>query len=554
MVNCTNGYHVNLTTTAPLTDEEITQAEWIADYGWIVAVSLALAGCVVNNLGSNIQKLAFRFAGSAPAVLAAAAEQSDGVGKEHVADAAATSERKEILASAKTPKCVSVWAAGFVLQILGASLDMVALGYGDQSLVAPIGALALVANIGFARCLHKEELSCLDGLFMFVILVGCVVCTVSAGKHSCPSTRADIWQRFVSWELFWGYAIAITAVMVVLGTLQGVAERLEKKFGRGSKEYGRLAKIHRVGYPIMGGVIGAQGVLLGNAGVTCVTEMVSGAGGPWAGWEIFLFVFFAGVCLTFVMLQVVFLNKGLQRWDAMLEVPVMQSTWIVFCILGGGVFFEEFLSFKLWQYFVFPLGACITLAGVGLLAYYRRHKRKDRRVKPDPDGAAAGLGGADANAKDVDGGGGAGAGNSSDQGDDDTEAGRGETKTAPAHSNGGGSSSMATWRRNVEGADIKKGGRRKTTVALSDSSTPTTSGGTETNKSHHHHHHHHHHRHHHNHHHNHKNKTMKSSDAEKNDAVVAGVRVRGGEPGEEEVTEVTEEDEEEEEEEEQYRR
>jgi hypothetical protein len=72
---------------------------------------------------------------------------------------------------------------------------------------------------------------------------------------------------------------------------------------------------------------------------------------------------------------VAFLNKGLQRWDAMLEVPVLQSTWSVFCILGGGVFFEEFSGFELWQYFVFTLGAGVTLSGVVLLAYYRRQKK-----------------------------------------------------------------------------------------------------------------------------------------------------------------------------------
>ena len=184
--------------------------------------------------------------------------------------------------------------------MLGATLDMVALGYGDQSLIAPIAALALVANIGFARCIHKEDLSTLDGLFMFVIFAGCVVCTISAGKHGCPITRQDIWGRFVSISHFWAYAICITAIMVILGVIQFVAEKFEAKHGETSQQYQRLAKVHRVGYPIMAGVIGAQGVLLGNTGVTCITDAYDGTGGPWQGWEIFLFIFFAILCLSFV--------------------------------------------------------------------------------------------------------------------------------------------------------------------------------------------------------------------------------------------------------------
>eukprot|EP00750_Incisomonas_marina_P021496 INCI4469.1.p1 GENE.INCI4469.1~~INCI4469.1.p1 ORF type:complete len:560 (-),score=81.88 INCI4469.1:142-1821(-) len=348
--NCT-GYGYNLTgtnlTEAPLTDAETLHADWIAEFGWIVAVCMALAGCIINNLGSNVQKLAFRFG---------------------------SGENRNI-------KCIGVWASGFMLQILGATLDMVALGYGDQSLIAPIAALALVANIGFARCIHQEDLSCLDGVSMGVIFLGCVVCTISAGKHNCPVTRVDIWNRFISFEYFWGYAIAITCIMVILGTLQACAERMEKAHGPDSVEYGRLAKVHRVGYPIMAGVIGAQSVLIGNAGVTCITEAYDGIGGPWQGWEIFLFILFTVVCLSFVFLQVAFLNRGLERWDAMLEVPIMQSIWIVFCIIGGGVFFEEFASFELWQFFVFPLGVVITLAGVGLLAYFRR-KKGTKKVVP----------------------------------------------------------------------------------------------------------------------------------------------------------------------------
>jgi len=359
--NCSgHGYATNLTnaTELPLTEQEIAHNNWIAEYGWIVAVSMALGGCVINNLGSNIQKLAFRF----------------GSGDN------------------RNPKCISVWASGFILQIVGATLDMVALGYGDQSLIAPIAALALVANIGFARCIHQEDLSCLDAVFMVVIFAGCVVCTISAGKHSCPITRVDIWNRFISFEYFWGYAIAITLIMTVLGAIQAVAEKFEKNYGPESEQYKRLHKVHRVGYPIMAGVIGAQGVLIGNAGVTCITEAYDGVGGPWQGWEIFLFIFFTVVCLSFVFLQIAFLNKGLERWDAMLEVPIMQSIWIVFCIIGGGVFFEEFKSFDLWQFFVFPLGVMITLSGVALLAYFRRKKEAKRKVVPEGVATGSDLG------------------------------------------------------------------------------------------------------------------------------------------------------------------
>lgn len=225
MHQCNEGYgegrthNTNTKTGFYVTLEELQRAEWIAEYGWVVAVFMNQAGCVINNLGSNIQKIAFRF-GSI---------------------------------EKRTPNCIGVWTGGFVLQILGASVDMVALGYSDQSDIGPIAALALVANIGFTRCIHKEHLFKLDVMLMFVIFLGCVICTVSAGKQTCSVNRKEIWTRLWSFEYFWTYAEIVILITTILGVVQTVAENIEKKFGKESSQYQRYLKIHRIGYPIMAG-------------------------------------------------------------------------------------------------------------------------------------------------------------------------------------------------------------------------------------------------------------------------------------------------------------
>lgn len=112
--------------------------------------------------------------------------------------------------------------------------------------------------------------------------------------------------------------------------------------------------------------------------------MYDGTGGVWLGWEIFLFVTLPLVTIFFIFLQVMLLNRGLERWDAMLEVPIMQSLWIIFCIIGAGVFFAEFSSFELWQYFIFQLGVIITIGDGGLLGYHRRKSSNKDTLKVNP--------------------------------------------------------------------------------------------------------------------------------------------------------------------------
>ncbi|KAJ2077209.1 hypothetical protein H4R24_005268 [Coemansia sp. RSA 988] len=66
--------------------------------------------------------------------------------------------------------------------------------------------------------------------------------------------------------------------------------------------------------------------------------------------------------------QVYWINQGLQRYDALLQVPVFYVVWTVFDIIGGGIYFNEFRFFTTVKYVLFVLGVAVIFSGVGLLA------------------------------------------------------------------------------------------------------------------------------------------------------------------------------------------
>ncbi|KAK9720916.1 hypothetical protein K7432_003838 [Basidiobolus ranarum] len=66
--------------------------------------------------------------------------------------------------------------------------------------------------------------------------------------------------------------------------------------------------------------------------------------------------------------QVYWINMGLQRYDAMLQVPVFYVIWTVFDIIGGGIYYNEFVDFSAFQYGMFTLGVLVIFAGVALLS------------------------------------------------------------------------------------------------------------------------------------------------------------------------------------------
>ena len=71
---------------------------------------------------------------------------------------------------------------------------------------------------------------------------------------------------------------------------------------------------------------------------------------------------------SMVALQIYWLNLGLAKFDALSNVPVFQCLWMLFGVIGGGVFFREFQTFDWFQSMMFPLGVAFCLAGVAVLS------------------------------------------------------------------------------------------------------------------------------------------------------------------------------------------
>ena len=59
---------------------------------------------------------------------------------------------------------------------------------------------------------------------------------------------------------------------------------------------------------------------------------------------------------------------GLQRYDALLQIPVYFVVWTVFDVVGGGIYFDEFRGFTAEQYGLFITGVAVIFAGVIVLA------------------------------------------------------------------------------------------------------------------------------------------------------------------------------------------
>ena len=96
--------------------------------------------------------------------------------------------------------------------VLGAVGDFLALGFGAQSIVAPLGSTTLVFNIAFAPIMHSEQLTRSDLFNTFVILVGCVVAVAFADKKDTLLPLNELYQLYVT-RRFAVYAVVIVVAV-----------------------------------------------------------------------------------------------------------------------------------------------------------------------------------------------------------------------------------------------------------------------------------------------------------------------------------------------------
>ena len=340
---------------------------------WIGVIA-SLLGSVILNLGLNIQKLAFVRNSKVP-----------------------PEDRKPVYKN-------WLWMFGFVVFALGNAGDAVGLTFTAQSIITPIGAIALVSNLFFARLLIGEEIGCKTSIAIVSIILG-VVSIVVSGNTNCSSvTLKTLKIKFVK-PGFLIFAVihmgtliclliytckkekqmmvdmetdvtpSLSMESLVLGDSKAAPQTKVVPVVVGGKKVRRVnvGLLHfttleknrlRIAYPLLASCFAAWTVLLSKSVGELVKESARSGESEFKHVETWLI--FAGF-LCSLPCQIMYINKGLVHFESMYIIPVFYSVWLIGSILMGALFWDEFAEFVLWQFIVFGLGVAFVMIGVVLL-------------------------------------------------------------------------------------------------------------------------------------------------------------------------------------------
>jgi len=164
-------------------------------------------------------------------------------------------------------------------------------------------------------------------------------------------------------------------------------EAVSELIGAPPVGYDTYATLHPLAYAGLAGAIGAQNTLFAKAVGEALSATIEGDNQFDNGYT---YLYLAGL-VTSIVFQQHFLAAGLQLFDALYIVPVFQAHFIVFGVLSGGLFYDEFSQYDTLASILFPIGIFIGLSGVLLLTNRKRGADAAHKPLPSDEEEAAKL-------------------------------------------------------------------------------------------------------------------------------------------------------------------
>ncbi|WFD18240.1 hypothetical protein MCAP1_000439 [Malassezia caprae] len=292
---------------------------------WWIGIVVTLASNVLISLALNCQKLA------------------------HMRLDAATSEneRTPLVPSARPSYLRSrLWWLGFTLMALGEAGNFLAYGFAPASLVSPLGAVSLLSNVVIAPTLLHEPLIALDLVGLVCAVVGALAVVCSVGPSGSKPLDPMALRAALVRPVFVAYGCAALALGLALMLVC-------------SSPYGHRSLLAHVG---VCGVFGGFTVLA-TKGVSSLLVQAPSAqllATP-------LFYMLLAVLLSTALLQLVYLNRALQRFDSRHVIPTQFVLFTVSTIVGSSILYRDLVSLP-WTRLAGFLGGCAcTFLGVFVL-------------------------------------------------------------------------------------------------------------------------------------------------------------------------------------------
>ena len=245
-----------------------------------------------------------------------------------------------------------LWWCGLAATVIGECGNFAAYGFAGASLIAPLGAVSVLANAFIAALLLGEGLRLRD-------LTGCVLC-IAGGSIVVLSTPANGTELDPT-----NFILALQATPFVMYIVVLIAVVLAMLAFRDS--YGHQ---HVAYYVLLCSLLGSVTVMSCKGVATFLNLwLCCGAPSPFAEPVLYLLLLVLG---STAVLQVRYLNEAIKLFGNTQTVPVYYVLFTLSTIVGSNVLYRDFENEDRGTVLLFATGCGLTFGGVWLLTSKRR--------------------------------------------------------------------------------------------------------------------------------------------------------------------------------------
>jgi hypothetical protein len=264
--------------------------------------------------------------------------------------------------SAATPQPMyspRLFYLGTAMFLCGSILTFVAFGFAAQSLLASLEGVQFVSNVVFAKVMRNTTITYNVIAGSVMIVLG--ICTVVVlGSHTSETlTSLEIEHLYENPEYLTFLWFLGSAAVFLRYTEKAYSKRLKQ-----GKPWPRSNTIIPVCYAAFSAIFGTQMVTQAKCLMMAIKLTFNGQNQFTYGFTYIMIAIFLACAWVWLYRM----GRALKRFDPMFIIPVLQVCFILFAIITGGIFFQEFYTFGAAQAVGFVMGVLLVCLGLYLLA------------------------------------------------------------------------------------------------------------------------------------------------------------------------------------------
>jgi hypothetical protein len=235
-----------------------------------------------------------------------------------------------------------LFVVAIFLSAAASTLDFLALTWLPPATIGVFGSMSIIINLAVTRVILFEKPNPKEWVPIAYVIIGCMLAISMTPEEQTNMTPPQLLERPQS-------CVYIVANWVVFILCSIVLKHLTLP-----------AWFEKIGYPFIGGALGAQNVCMGKYMAYAVATMENGQ------FTVRTDVFVATLllCIASVVVHIVWLNKGLEKYDAYYCIIVYQTAWFMFTTLSGIVVYDNIAQLDTFSRVVFASGVVTAAYGV----------------------------------------------------------------------------------------------------------------------------------------------------------------------------------------------